>query len=101
MSAPEFFQTLMGKRFYEHTMPELVRQLDQLNKCLATKVFPDQTRVAAEYEAAANKQEGRAEHLQARLTDAIGLLRVIHAEYTGTRELQEVHLQAIQEFLAT
>lgn len=27
----QFFQTGMGKRFYEHTMPELVRQLARLN----------------------------------------------------------------------
>lgn len=30
----QFFQTLMGKRHYEHTMPELVRQLALLNKNL-------------------------------------------------------------------
>ena len=28
----EFFQTRMGKTFYEHTMPELVRQLERLNE---------------------------------------------------------------------
>jgi hypothetical protein len=27
----EFFQTVMGKRYYEHTLPELVRQLTRLN----------------------------------------------------------------------
>jgi hypothetical protein len=31
MSGPEFFQTRMGVRHYEHTMPELVRQLTRLN----------------------------------------------------------------------
>ncbi len=31
MSEPKFFQTRMGQRFYEHTMPELVRQLERLN----------------------------------------------------------------------
>ena len=30
----EFFQTRMGKTFYEHTMPELVRQLERLNELL-------------------------------------------------------------------
>ncbi len=30
MSGPEFFQTPMGKRFYEHTLPELVKQLGRL-----------------------------------------------------------------------
>lgn len=34
MSGPEFFQTPMGRRFYEHTMPELVRQLERLNDAL-------------------------------------------------------------------
>jgi hypothetical protein len=27
----EFYETRMGRRFYEHTVPELVRQLDRLN----------------------------------------------------------------------
>ena len=31
MSGPEFFQTGMGKRFHEGTMPELVKQLKRLN----------------------------------------------------------------------
>jgi hypothetical protein len=31
---PEFFQTAMGRRFYEHTVPELVRQLARLNELL-------------------------------------------------------------------
>lgn len=30
----EFFQTRMGRQFYEHTMPELVRQLARLNELL-------------------------------------------------------------------
>ncbi len=30
----EFFQTRMGQRFYEHTAPELVRQLERLNELL-------------------------------------------------------------------
>jgi len=34
MSEPKFFQTRMGQRFYEHTMPELVRQLERLNEML-------------------------------------------------------------------
>ncbi len=34
MSEPQFFQTRMGQRFYEHTMPELVRQLERLNELL-------------------------------------------------------------------
>ncbi len=29
-----FFQTRMGQRFYENTMPELVRQLTRLNDLL-------------------------------------------------------------------
>jgi hypothetical protein len=31
MSGPAFFQTRMGMRYYEHTMPELVRQVTRLN----------------------------------------------------------------------
>ncbi len=31
MSGPAFFQTRMGVRHYEQTMPELVRQLTRLN----------------------------------------------------------------------
>lgn len=31
MSGPEFFQTKMGRMFYEGTMPELVRQIKRLN----------------------------------------------------------------------
>lgn len=32
----EFFQTMMGKRYYEHTLPELVKQLTRLNTNLET-----------------------------------------------------------------
>ncbi|MBU8900709.1 hypothetical protein KRR26_34395 [Corallococcus sp. M34] len=31
MSGPSFFQTHMGQRFYETTMPSLVRELRRLN----------------------------------------------------------------------
>ena len=41
MSEPKFFQTRMGQRFYEHTMPELVRQLERLNELLARLVDND------------------------------------------------------------
>lgn len=34
MSEVQFHQTRMGQRFYEHTMPELVRQLTRLNDSL-------------------------------------------------------------------
>ena len=34
MSEPKFFQTRMGQRFYEHTVPELVRQIAKLNELL-------------------------------------------------------------------
>lgn len=39
MSAP-FHQTRMGQRFYEHTVPELVRQLTRLNDLLE-RTFAD------------------------------------------------------------
>jgi len=31
MSGPQFFQTIMGKAFYEGTMPALVREIRRLN----------------------------------------------------------------------
>jgi hypothetical protein len=34
MSETPFFKTRMGQRFYEHTMPELVKQLERLNELL-------------------------------------------------------------------
>ena len=34
MSDPKFFQTGMGHRFYEHTVPELLKQLTRLNDLL-------------------------------------------------------------------
>ena len=34
MSETPFFKTRMGMRFYENTMPELVRQLARLNELL-------------------------------------------------------------------
>ena len=34
MSEPQFFQTRMGRTFYEHTVPELVKQLSRLSELL-------------------------------------------------------------------
>ena len=34
MSEPKFFQTRVGRQFYEATMPNLVRQLARLNELL-------------------------------------------------------------------
>jgi len=34
MSETPFFKTRMGHRFYEHTVPELVRQMERLNDLL-------------------------------------------------------------------
>ncbi len=34
MSEPKFFQTRMGHRFYEHSVPELVWQLERVNELL-------------------------------------------------------------------
>lgn len=31
---PEFWQTPMGRRYYEHTLPELTKQLERLAKAL-------------------------------------------------------------------
>lgn len=34
MSGPEFFQTMMGKKFYEGTMPRIATALEKLTKAL-------------------------------------------------------------------
>ncbi len=50
MSGPAFFQTRMGVRHYEHTMPELVRQLTRFNDLVerfVRQVELDRDQVAA------------------------------------------------------
>ncbi len=44
MSETRFFQTRMGQRFYEHTVPELVRQLARLNELLERLVAAQEQR---------------------------------------------------------
>jgi len=44
MSEPKFFQTRMGQRFYEHAVPELVRQLERLNELLERLVAAQERR---------------------------------------------------------
>ncbi len=44
MSEPKFFQTRMGQRFFEHTMPELVRQVERLNELLERLVAAQERR---------------------------------------------------------
>ena len=44
MSEPQFFQTRMGKQFYESTMPRLVEQLERLNDLLARIIEQQQTK---------------------------------------------------------
>ena len=44
MSEPKFFQTRMGHTFYEHTVPELVRQLERLNELLERLVAAQERR---------------------------------------------------------
>ncbi len=34
MSEPQFFQTRMGRMYYEHTLPEIARQLARMNELL-------------------------------------------------------------------
>jgi hypothetical protein len=34
----DFYKTRMGQRFYERTMPDLVKQLERLNELLARLV---------------------------------------------------------------
>ena len=38
MSGPQFFETRMGRQYYEVTLPELVRELHRLNDLLALGV---------------------------------------------------------------
>lgn len=38
MSSPQFFETRMGRQYYEVTLPELVRQLSRMNDLLALAV---------------------------------------------------------------
>lgn len=38
MSSPQFFETRMGRQYYEVTLPELVRQLNRLNDLLVLGV---------------------------------------------------------------
>jgi hypothetical protein len=40
----QFFQTRMGQRFYEHTMPELVRQITRLTDLLERLVMVQERR---------------------------------------------------------
>ncbi len=44
MSETRFFQTRMGHTFYEHTVPELVRQLERLNDLLERLVTAQEPR---------------------------------------------------------
>lgn len=46
----EFFQTVMGKAFYEGTMPAIVRELKTLNNHLSQLVVELQKMNARKYE---------------------------------------------------
>ena len=48
MSETPFFKTRMGHRFYESTMPELVRQLERLNEMLERLVDQQRSQDAEE-----------------------------------------------------
>jgi len=50
MSGPQFFQTAMGSRFYEGTMPLLVRELKALNQGIAV-LNKNMERIASALEA--------------------------------------------------
>ncbi len=52
MSGPEFFQTHMGQRFFQSTMPSLVQQLEKLNEQLERQVHPE---IAARWKQALEK----------------------------------------------
>lgn len=66
MADPEFFQTQMGQRFYEGTMPRLVRAIQEL---------ADATRFAA---AAQNRQP----ELEQLIREAIALLDANDPDHT-------------------
>ena len=42
MSETTFYKTRMGQRYYEHTMPELVKQLERLNELLERPIQQQQ-----------------------------------------------------------
>lgn len=46
MSGPEFFQTVMGQRFFESTMPRLLEQLERLNRNLEALAAAQQPKPA-------------------------------------------------------
>lgn len=48
MSEIQFFQTRMGQRFYESTLPELVRQITRLNDLLERLVAATMEKGATE-----------------------------------------------------
>jgi hypothetical protein len=52
MTAPDFFQTRMGARFYEATMPKIADQLERLNGSLEALV----TELRLQREAQASQQ---------------------------------------------
>jgi hypothetical protein len=52
MSGPEFFQTHMGQRFFQSTVPALVQQLEKLNEQLERQTRPE---IAARWKRALEK----------------------------------------------
>lgn len=47
MNGPQFWQTIMGRTFVEHTMPNLVKQLARLNDNLE-RILAQPTREATD-----------------------------------------------------
>lgn len=72
MSGPEFFQTHMGQRFFEHTMPSLVRQIEKLNEQLAKTAHPleEAAKLKAPLEKRLEKSEAEVLRLELALDDA-------------------------------
>lgn len=50
MSGPEFFQTLMGKRYYEGTLPSLIKAINELNETLRVAFVTDKAKDKVEDE---------------------------------------------------
>jgi hypothetical protein len=51
---PEFHQTVMGRQFYEQTMPQLVKELRELKECVKELTQMVKTGIASD---AATKEQ--------------------------------------------
>jgi hypothetical protein len=61
VSGPEFFQTSMGRTFFEATVPAIVRQLERLNENLERLVEVVGEKQGAEQDEPETEGEGKPE----------------------------------------